>query len=103
MEENIRLIQCGDHSFAPWSIMCVHVMEHTAEKAVAVDKDDPLDENEYDWICPDCYKECFLRDEDDEVPLDNLRAVCMHCAKGVMAYYRPEDILMPEDGEESWD
>lgn len=89
------LIQCGDHSWAPWSIVCTHVLNRTAAKVYALPKLPP-GESEFDYVCMSCAEE--VEQDGDAINIDNLRPVCMHCVTRVLAPYeklglvdRPED------------
>ena len=66
------LIQCGDDGFAPAVILCVHLANGISNEWCAVPSGDP--EVDYDWLCPDCFK------QKDTISVDDIRAVCMHCA-----------------------
>ncbi len=76
-EESIHLIQCGDHGYAPWSIVCVHLMEGESKEWLPIDSDNP--EVDYDWCCPDCTP--LQNEELNEEHLDKLRAVCINCVR----------------------
>jgi hypothetical protein len=67
------LIQCGDHSYAPAVIVCTHLYEGHADSWCPVPSCDP--EVDYDWLCPICIERF------PHVDVDDLVAVCMHCAR----------------------
>jgi hypothetical protein len=69
-----KLIKCADHKYVPWGIVCVHLCEKTATEWLPVPQE-PDSECENDWLCP----ECVTRYPD--LPLDDLRAVCIHCIR----------------------
>ena len=69
-----KLIQCADHSYAPWGIVCVHLVEHTALDWMPVPQE-PGSECDNDWLCPTCLKKY------PDVLLDDMRAICMHCIR----------------------
>lgn len=74
---NHQLIQCGGHGWAPWSIVCVHLVEGTSREWVAVPSD--FDEVDYDWFCPAC---------DPENPdIEQLKAICIHCVRKLRGMY----------------
>ncbi len=75
-ENNINLIQCADDGWAPWSIVCIHLIEGTSKEWVHIKlREDDLREVDGDWVCPDCY-------ENIENPnIDDLRPICMHCVR----------------------
>ncbi len=74
------LIQCGDHKWAPWSIVCTHLVDGTSKDAVALHSSNP--EVDYDWLCRECYD--VRSDFDKLMAEDKLKAVCMHCTRIVI-------------------
>ena len=75
-----KLIQCGDHSYAPWALICVHLMKGTAKEWVAIEVDDGR-EVDNDYICPDCAGKVSMTP--GEWDIENLRAVCIHCLRDI--------------------
>jgi len=73
-----KLIQCGDHSFAPWCCVCVHLLDGSAKQWCPVPIGDE-GEVESDWVCPDCLTRC------PDLEPNDLRAVCMHCLRRLRA------------------
>jgi hypothetical protein len=76
-----NLILCGDHKLAPWSVVCVHLVEGTSKDWVPVhiepqDRSHPDVEN--DWLCRECA--CL-----GEPPVQNLKAICIHCVRELQA------------------
>jgi len=87
MSRNVpKLIQCGDHNFAPWAITCVHICEGTAADIVRL-PNQIGGEAKYDWICAECFEKHF-GDGPDKGDLTDLRAVCIHCLRRVLKPYR---------------
>lgn len=76
--EEKRLIRCGDHSLAPWAIVCVHILDGTADDVVPIPQADGS-EVEFDWLCPQCYADLAA-----ENGVDDLRYVCIHCLRGLL-------------------
>ncbi len=72
-----QLIQCGDHKFAPWSVVCIHLIEGTSKEWTPVQVEGGT-EVENDWMCPDCVSKMEAGDT-DMVPL--LRPICIHCVR----------------------
>lgn len=71
------LIRCGGHGFAPWHIVCVHLVEGTSKDWVAIPlRPDDGREVDSDWLCPDCADEY-----DAGINIDKLKPVCMHCVR----------------------
>jgi hypothetical protein len=64
-----RLIQCGDHGWAPWGVVCVHLVNGTAAQWCRVPGRD------YDRLCP----ACLVKGPD--LPVEYLKAVCLHCIR----------------------
>jgi len=79
-KDNPNLIECGDHSFAPWSIVCTHLMYGQSRTWQSLDSDNP--EVDHDWLCPECMEQFIAEaDNDQEHDLTNLRPVCIHCVR----------------------
>jgi hypothetical protein len=74
VDDKHRLIQCGDHKWAPCSIVCKCLADNPARKdwnpVEPAVPGDPLD-----WACNECVKHL------DKPDLDRLALVCMHCVK----------------------
>ena len=81
-----KLIECGDHDFAPCALTCVHICEGTATAVVPIQREEGC-EVENDWMCPQCYKKYFLSEHDDDPGIDDLRAVCIHCLRKILKPY----------------
>lgn len=88
-----RLIRCADHSYAPWGIVCRHIVEGTAKTAFAIPQTPPS-EVEYDWICEECYKR-----HPDKHKIKDLRAVCCHCIKKVIEPYKERRAVSYRDDD----
>jgi DNA-directed RNA polymerase subunit RPC12/RpoP len=67
-----RLIQCSDGGHAPWCLVCTHVFEGTADSVVRIINEGP---GQDDYICTDCAATL------DDIGVEDLRAVCIHCAR----------------------
>lgn len=77
-----NLIQCADHQFAPWHIMCKHLfLPLPADQWVKIElRDDDGREVDGDWICKDCDARLQTpQDFEKLMQADLLAAVCMHC------------------------
>lgn len=70
----MTLIKCSDHKLAPAILVCRHLLEGTATEWCPVFSED--DEN-HDWICPDCGKLY------PNIPVEDVRIVCLHCCRGL--------------------
>jgi hypothetical protein len=70
---DMPLIQCGDHGYAPAVIVCRHLFDGQSRSWCPVDSGDP--EVDHDWLCPECLEQYPLLDVED------LRSDCMHCAR----------------------
>ena len=77
------LIQCADHQWAPWSVVCIHLCQGTSRQWEGLDSNNP--EVDHDWLCPACMKE-HMADQDN---LDHLRPVCIHCVRKLRKMYDP--------------
>jgi hypothetical protein len=68
----MRLIECGDHKYSPAVIVCVHLFDGTSHEWCRIEGEG---EEMDDWLCPECAERM------DELNVDDLRTVCMHCAR----------------------
>jgi hypothetical protein len=75
MDEASKLILCGDHSYAPWCIVCRHLVIGGREWVRVPGNDGSQD----DWLCPECAAQLPTPDDRD------LMAVCIHCARELQA------------------
>jgi len=75
------LIQCGDHSWAPWSVVCVHLCSGTSREWIGIPSNSP--EVDFDWVCPEC--EPHIEKPD----LEKLKAVCIHCVRKLRRRFDP--------------
>ena len=82
-DENCNLIQCGKDGWSPWSIVCVHLVTGESREWVPIPSDNP--EVDYDWACPTC--ESDLNEQGDNIDLNNLRAICIHCVRDLRKKY----------------
>jgi uncharacterized protein YrzB (UPF0473 family) len=86
---NHKLIRCGDHSLAPWSIVCKHVVSGEAQEAIPLPKDDG-EEVMFDWVCAEC--SALINEQGSEAYLDRLTCVCIHCVRDhILPLYKAED------------
>lgn len=69
-------IECADHSFAPYSFMCRHLIDNPGQDWIAMDVQDGR-EVENDWLCPECADRFEAGDELEEV----LIPVCINCVR----------------------
>jgi hypothetical protein len=73
--DNPNLILCRDHSYAPWHIVCVHLLNGESRRWKAGPKGVKDGEVKLDWLCPRCFADF------PDVSVDDLAAVCMLCAR----------------------
>ena len=81
LDNKSQLIQCGDHSWAPWSVICVHLMEGDSKEWMAMPSVHP--EVDHDFICPACHEQGG--EVGWEAMMDKLKAVCIHCVRKLQA------------------
>ncbi len=86
MQTAPKLIQCGDHSWAPYSIICVHLMTGESHEWIKLDSDHP--EVEYDFVCPSC-DEWHADEQLTEDQLNLLKVVCIHCIRQLRQRFDP--------------
>lgn len=77
MNEPHHLIQCSDHQWAPWSLVCVHLVNGGTDWNAVPNDDSP--EVDFDWLCDECYR------KQPDVNVDDLRAICIHCVRVLQA------------------
>lgn len=75
MKNYTKLIQCGDHSYAPWGVVCTHIIEGSASEIVQMNPD----EGSNDWLCTECAK---------EMNIENMECVCIHCIRKFTNKYK---------------
>jgi hypothetical protein len=84
-KENINLIQCGDHAWAPWHIVCVHLIRNPKQDWNLIElSDDDGREVEGDYLCDKCCD--YVRKKGQkafEKLQDQMRPVCMHCCRNL--------------------
>jgi hypothetical protein len=72
------LIQCADHSFAPWSCVCNHLFNGSSHDWRPVSREEGT-EVENDWVCKACQARL------PELTAEDFRAVCIHCVRKMQA------------------
>ena len=98
MRKNTNLIQCADHSWCPWHVVCIHILEHKVKDAVlhAVAPDDGR-EVDGDYLCLSCH-DIVQEAGKFEAVFEDLRPVCMHCMRNQI---RPTlKVIDADTGEE---
>jgi hypothetical protein len=76
MNQSNNLIQCADHKWAPWSVVCVHLINGETDWNPVPNE---MPEVDYDWLCTDC------RSKHPDLELDDLKAICIHCVRELQA------------------
>lgn len=72
MKDN-KLIECHDHNYAPWSIVCRHLLEGTRTDWQRI----PMGPGEQDdWLCTSCADK-----GPDGIRLEDICCVCIHCVR----------------------
>jgi hypothetical protein len=66
------LVLCGDHQWAPASVVCVHLARGESREWIKVLGVPGCDD---DWLCPACW------DRIDEIGVDDVVTLCMHCSR----------------------
>jgi hypothetical protein len=77
MADTPKLIQCGDHKMAPWSVVCIHLLDGISEEWLRQPGEDG---DQDDWLCPSCAAKGA-----EQVPVEELKAVCIHCVRELQA------------------
>lgn len=68
-----KLIRCGDHKYAPWSVVCVHLATGASDQWRRIPGEDG---NQDDWLCPGCEARGL-----DNLKVESLKAICIHCVR----------------------
>jgi hypothetical protein len=68
-----KLIKCSDGMYAPTVVVCRHLFDGESNSWNPVSGEG---EEVFDWLCPEC-----LAKFPADVDVDDLKAVCMHCAR----------------------
>lgn len=71
-----KVIECANHQFAPWAVLCIHLIENPKLQWISVEVDDGR-EVENDYICAECYKQHMSGND----PVDDIRPICIHCVR----------------------
>lgn len=99
MSENMRdkynrhkLMQCRKHGYAPWGVVCVHILTRTAEEAICYQADDGSRLVDY-WFCPECFERYVGKGANPKVSDADrdLVAACVHCLPEVLSPYGDDD------------
>lgn len=69
-------IECSNHTFAPYSFVCKHLVANPNQLWVGMEIEDGR-ETENDWLCETCAK-IFT---DGEYLEETLVPICMHCVR----------------------
>lgn len=92
-KDDIRYLKCTRHGKqikAPWSIVCIHLIEGTANEWIPSPQSreqDPKGEI-YDWLCAACDADFDrMMDEHD---LTTLRPICVYCVEDIRAAFDPQ-------------
>ena len=72
MNQSLNLIQCADHKWAPWSIVCIHLVDGGTDWNPVPNE---MPEVDYDWLCDVC------RNKYPDVDVDDLKSICIHCVR----------------------
>jgi len=73
MHEYENLIKCEDGKYAPWCVVCVHLLEGTSHRWIRIPMQDGRPD---DWLCPACFAK-----GPDGLGVDDLAALCIHCVR----------------------
>lgn len=91
-KEGSNLIQCGDHLWAPYAIVCVHLLTGESREWELIPLgDEDTREIDGDFLCPSCadiHQEINEAGRDyTEDEIDKLRPVCIHCCRRLRKRY----------------
>jgi hypothetical protein len=71
---NTKLIQCRDGKFAPWGIVCRHLLDGKSNEWIQLPQPDGGET--YDYLCRECFEK-----EPGSQDMDDLAACCFHCTR----------------------
>lgn len=74
------LIKCGDHKWAPWAIICIHLLERPEATVWLPLENKDNREVDFDYICPACADRRDRLGGFDKM-IDFLRPICIHCLR----------------------
>lgn len=69
------LIECGDHKFAPYCLVCDHLFKGISKEYIRIEGQGGLQD---DYICPKCGEQF------PTIDIDQLRCVCIFCARDLI-------------------
>jgi hypothetical protein len=72
------VIECGDHSFAPYAFICFHLIDNPNLKWCPMEVEDGR-EVEYDWLCEECLEEY----NDGSDLAENITPICINCVRRI--------------------
>ena len=72
-----HMVECAEGGMKPALLVCKHIADGTAKLYVAIDVENS---QMHDYLC----NYCFLAVRDDSLDIDELLAVCFHCAKPML-------------------
>lgn len=70
------IIECADHSYAPYSFLCKHLVDNPSQNWVSMDVQDGR-EVENDFLC----EECADKFEQGDELSDTLVPICINCVR----------------------
>lgn len=70
------VIQCGDHRYAPYSLVCIHLRDGQSNDWCPVEVTDSR-EVESDWVCESCRD---LHRQNIDIT-NHLQIVCINCLR----------------------
>lgn len=72
-DKDPRFIECADHKFRRWSIVCIHLINGECHDWREVDQEG--DDEMINWLCPTCVK----RVNEGDHRIDDMRPCCVIC------------------------
>lgn len=86
-KKDIRYIQCGDHKWRRWSIVCIHLCEGISREWIALPNPDGPD----DYLCPECLKNWdWIMSRTGEGYRTDIRPVCVMCIERIRVKFDPK-------------
>jgi hypothetical protein len=98
MAELCKLIQCGDHGWAPWSLVCVHLVDGAKARKrlrfVLSDANPIHPEGNRDALCLTCFENGVFNKPAEEL-FDLVLPICLECGSRVLSHH--EEVKDEED------
>lgn len=88
-KHDVKYIRCGKHGgLKRWSIVCIHLIEGTANNWIPIPQNTEMNRDGYDWLCAVCEADFDRMMEERDLTM--LRPICIDCVKNIRAAFDPK-------------